>query len=138
MFALMQVADVSELTLVARLVSDGGAVVLLGFIVVFLVKRVPTMLDRLTDENAKAAKEHSESLGKTLETFSTEQHETRSMFRQEQEAARATQTSLLREERAACDARQARIEARLDDHDGKLDGIGQSLVLLTSQHRKDN
>lgn len=118
------------------MIGEGGAVVLLAMIVFFLMKKLPVIADHIVDGHTKAINDMTSTQAKTVETFAADAREARRNYREEQEAARAMWAGAIREERQACEARSARIEARMDTHAQELQTIGLALQRLLD--RRDN
>lgn len=133
----------SEFSGIADLAAKGGTVALLAGIVYLLIRRAPVIADRIADSHTKAidacTAAHVKAIdtcvagqSKQLEAFQSEARETRSLFRQEQDAARQQSAALLREERATCDARMARLEQKLDANRERFGDLSECLTKLAA------
>lgn len=136
MLALIQATDPEGTLGIFKMVSEGGALVLLGFILWTLARRMPAIADRISEGHAKAIETMTVAHAKAIDTFAAESREARLLYRQEQEAARQQTGAIIRDERAACEARHARIEARLDEHSKHLEKVGTALTQLIERERK--
>lgn len=113
-----------------KMIADGGAMVLLGFILWVLAKKFPAMADKIAESHNTAIRDCMDAQRNLVEAFRADEREARSLFRVEQEAGRIHYTTLIRDERAACDERAARIEAQMHAHTARIEELHGTLIEL--------
>lgn len=160
MFLLIEESGTADsgLLVYGRMILEGGALVLLGWILRALFTRVPIMVDtmakahtdavtKIADSHTAACKALAEAHDKAVQTFRDECRDTRSMFRQEQdtargaergnqEAARALALTLAAAERTACEARQARLETMINGQGTTLGKLELAVTRLAEALEK--
>lgn len=146
MFALLQAATPGDFDGVWKMVTGGGSLGLLAVIIVLLIKLAPRMADRIADSHVEAIKQVSDAHTAActafananlvaVKAFTDDAREGRSLFRSEQQDARTFNASLIAAERAACEARSVRLEARMDQHTNELRTIGTGLTALLQREK---